>query len=62
MNMSGVSLCNDKEKYLKLPSYVGKSKYGHFEAIKDKVGDMINNWTNIYLSQASKEVLIKAVA
>lgn len=55
-------MCRDQDKYIGLPSYIGKSKYEAFESIKDKVWDMINNWTNVYLSQASKEILIKTVA
>lgn len=54
-------LFNDHEKYLGLPIMVGKNKYKAFEAIKDKVWAKISNWKNMYLSQASKEVLLKLV-
>lgn len=60
--MSRVSLCNDQGKYLRLPSCVGKSKYGVFKSFKDNVWHKISNWKNVYLSQVRKEIIIKAVA
>lgn len=62
MNMFRVSLCSDLDRYLGLPSYIGKSKYDVFESIKEKFWARINNWKNVYLSQAGKQILIKAVA
>lgn len=40
---------------------VGKSKLNTFRCIKERVCQKINNWKNKFLSQAGKEVLIKAV-
>lgn len=40
---------------------VGRNRYHIFETIKDKVWNRINNWKNIFLSQAGKEVLLKSV-
>lgn len=61
INMSGVSECRCQGKYLGLPAFIGKSKYSTFEVIKEKVWDRVNNWKNFYLSQAGKEILLKAV-
>lgn len=60
--MFGVTLCSDLDRYLGLPSYIGKSKYDVFESVKEKVWARINNWKNVYLSQAGKGIIIKAVA
>lgn len=40
---------------------VGRNRYRTFETIKDKVWHRINNWKNLFLSQASKEILLKSV-
>jgi hypothetical protein len=44
-----------------LPSYIGKSKLQSFNSIKDKVQQRLNNWKVKFLSQAGKEILLKAV-
>lgn len=58
LEVSRVSLCNNQEKYLGLPILVGKNKYWTFEAIKDRVWAQVKNWKHIFLSQASKEILL----
>ena len=50
------------EKYLGLPSLVGRSKRNTFNAIKEKLGKMLVGWKEKMLSKVGKEVLIKAVA
>ena len=50
------------EKYLGLPSLVGRNKRNTFNAIKEKLGKMLVGWKEKMLSKAGKEVLIKAVA
>jgi hypothetical protein len=40
---------------------VGRSKEQAFSFIKDRVWKKISNWKNSFLSQAGKEVLLKAV-
>ncbi|XP_042948615.1 uncharacterized protein LOC122281305 [Carya illinoinensis] len=52
---------NNCEKYLGLPTMVGRSKYNTFRCIKQRVWLKINNWKNNFLSHAGKEVLLKAV-
>ncbi|KAL0361210.1 UNVERIFIED_CONTAM: putative mitochondrial protein [Sesamum radiatum] len=48
--------------YLGFPSVVGKSRRSVFQSIRDKIWCRINGWAARRLSQAGKEVLIKAVA
>ncbi|KAL0011178.1 hypothetical protein SO802_006286 [Lithocarpus litseifolius] len=50
------------EKYLGLPPLVGRSKRNAFNHIKDQVGRKIAGWKGKLLSNASREILIKAVA
>ena len=50
------------EKYLGLPSLVGRNKRNTFNAIKEKLGKTLAVWKEKMLSKAGKEVLIKAVA
>ncbi|XP_040986468.1 uncharacterized protein LOC121234565 [Juglans microcarpa x Juglans regia] len=54
-------VCGTHEKYLGLPAMVGKSRYNTFRNLKEKIWQKISSWKNIFLSQAGKEVLIKAV-
>ncbi|KAL0337807.1 UNVERIFIED_CONTAM: hypothetical protein Scaly_2055800 [Sesamum calycinum] len=46
--------------YLGLPSVVGKSRRSVFQSIRDRVWNQICGWNERNLSQAGKEVLIKA--
>ena len=49
------------EKYLGLPSLVGKGKKESFNYIKEKVWRKLQGWEAKLLSQAGREVLLKAV-
>jgi hypothetical protein len=40
---------------------VGRSRYKAFKSIKDKVWARLNYWKVKFLSQADKEILIKAI-
>jgi hypothetical protein len=40
---------------------VGRSRYKAFKSIKDKVWARLNDWKVKFLSQADKEILIKAI-
>ena len=50
------------EKYLGLPSLVGRNKKNTFKEVKAKLAKKLADWKEKLLSKASKEVLIKAVA
>ena len=50
------------EKYLGLPSLVGRSKRNTFNDLKEKLGNKLSSWKEKLLSSASKEILIKLVA
>ena len=49
------------EQYLGLPSLVGRRKKEGFNFIKEKVWRKLQGWEGKLLSQAGREVLIKAV-
>ncbi|XP_040956169.1 uncharacterized protein [Gossypium hirsutum] len=57
----GVRRANDFERYLGLPSMVGKRKRISFQNLKDRLKQKIDSWSIRYLSQGGKEVFIKAV-
>ena len=49
------------EKYLRLPSLVGRGKKASFNYIKERVWRKLQGWEGKLLSQAGREVLIKAI-
>ena len=49
------------ERYLGLPSLVGRNKKASFNYIKDRVWKKLQGWKEKLLSQAGREILIKAV-
>lgn len=57
----GARVSGDLEKYLGLPTILGRSKYASFKCIKERVWTKIHNWKNHFLSHAGKEFFIKAV-
>ena len=50
------------EKYLGLPSLVGRRKRNTFNDIKEKLSKKLAGWKEKVLSKARKEILIKVVA
>ena len=50
------------EKYLGLPSFVGRSKSAAFGELKGRVWRQINGWKEKLLSNGGREALIKVVA
>ena len=57
----GVSEIMHYEKYLGLPSFVGRGKKVSFNYIKERVWRKLQSWEGKLHSQASREVLIKSV-
>ena len=49
------------ERYLGLPSLVGRNKKASFNYIKDRVWKKLQGWKEKLLSQSGREILIKAV-
>ena len=60
--MFGAEIVRQHEKYLGLPPLVGRGKRKAFSRIKDQVGRKIAWWKGNLLSNAGREILIKAVA
>ena len=60
-NSLGVSEIKEYEKYLGLPAVVGRNKKVSLNYIKDRVWGKLQGWKEKLLSQAGKEVLLKAV-
>ncbi|KAL0444623.1 UNVERIFIED_CONTAM: putative mitochondrial protein [Sesamum latifolium] len=56
-----VQVVDTFQKYLGLPTVVGRSKKKVFQSIRDRVWKRIFGWNEHLLSQAGKDVLIKAV-
>ena len=57
----GVSDAHHIEKYLGLPSFVGRGKKHSFSYIRERVWNKIQGWKEKLLSQAGREVLIKSI-
>ena len=60
-NLLGVAEIKEYEKYLGLLEVVGRKKKASLNFIKDRVGGKLQGWKEKLLSQAGKEVLLKAV-
>ena len=59
--LSGVPISQCYDTYLGLPDLVGRSRNWEFQNIKERVNKRVNDWKAKFLSQARKEVLLKAV-
>ena len=57
----GVREIKHYEKYLGLPSLIGKGKRASFNYIKERIWRKLQGWEGKLLSQAGREVLIKAL-
>ena len=60
-NVLGVNEIRSYERYLWLPSLVGRGKEASFNYIKERVWRKLQGWEEKLLSQAGREILIKAV-
>jgi hypothetical protein len=57
-----VPIIRQYKKYLGLPSFVGRNRTESFSQIKETVWQKLKGWKEKLLSQAGREILIKAVA
>ena len=60
-NLLGVPEIREYEKYLGLLAVVGRNKRASLNYIKDRVWGKLQGWKEKLLSQAGKEVLLKAI-
>ena len=58
----GVLIIKQYEKYLGLPSLVGRNRLASFSQIKERVWSKLKGWKEKLISQAGREILTKAVA
>lgn len=58
----GVEEVSQHDKYLGLPTHVGRSKTETFAYLKDRLTKRLTGWRSKLLSSAGREVLIKVVA
>ncbi|KAH9681143.1 putative reverse transcriptase/RNA-dependent DNA polymerase [Citrus sinensis] len=61
-NIFQLKMLSKFEKYLGLPSMIGRKKTSFFNEVKLKLLSKISNWQYKFFSSGGKEVLIKAVA
>jgi len=57
----GFKAVETHDRYLGLPTYIGRSKKAVFHNVRDRVWKKLKGWKEKFLSRAGKEVLIKAV-
>ena len=57
----GVSEVKEDERYLGLPAVVGRNKKASLNYIKERVWNKLQGWKEKLISQAGREVLLKAV-
>ncbi|KAL5845806.1 hypothetical protein ACOSQ3_009330 [Xanthoceras sorbifolium] len=60
-NILGVPMILCHERYLDLPSFVGRNKKVLFQSIVNRVWGKLQGWRNKLLSVGGKEILIKVV-
>ncbi|XP_042980012.1 uncharacterized protein LOC122310200 [Carya illinoinensis] len=61
LELAGIKATKAFDKYLGLPSYVGRNKQKAFSSLLDKVKGKMSNWKVNMLSQGGKEILLKSV-
>ncbi|XP_042950231.1 uncharacterized protein LOC122282336 [Carya illinoinensis] len=54
-------VCGDYNKYLGLPTMIGRYKYMSFRGLKERIWRRMCSWKSVFLSTAGKEILIKSV-
>ncbi|XP_024200200.1 uncharacterized protein LOC112203464 [Rosa chinensis] len=61
-SLLGVEVVASHDKYLGLPTYVGRKKTATFQYIKENLAKKLSNWQGKVLSGAGKDILIRVVA
>ncbi|CAH9109352.1 unnamed protein product [Cuscuta europaea] len=61
IEMLGVGLAGEEERYLGLPAMVGRSKRKILDYLRQRIVNRIQSWNNQFLSRAGREVLLKSV-
>ncbi|XP_062020751.1 uncharacterized protein LOC133737152 [Rosa rugosa] len=61
-SLLGVEMVASHEKYLGLPTYVGRKKTATFQYIKDNLAKKLNTWKGKMLSGVGKDILILVIA
>jgi hypothetical protein len=61
LSTAGVTSTASYERYLGLPALIGRAKVNSFSVLKGRIWERMNGWKEKFLSQAGKEVLLKAV-
>lgn len=61
LDMAGLRAISSYKKYLGLPVLISRSRIKAFKGILDRVRTRVSSWKNKLLSQAGKEVLLKAI-
>ncbi|XP_061993497.1 uncharacterized protein LOC133711383 [Rosa rugosa] len=61
-SLMGVEIVEPHERYLGLPTYVGRKKTTTFQYIMDNLAKKLKHWQGKMLSDAGKDTLIRVVA
>jgi ribonuclease HI len=61
VEIAGIPATQRYDSYLGLPALVGRSRVAAFRSIKERIWKKLQDWKVKFLSQAGKEVLLKAV-
>ncbi|CAL9002046.1 unnamed protein product [Prunus brigantina] len=61
-SISAIPIVEFHEKYLGLPTVIGRKKKDCFNGIKERLRQKLNGWKEKLLSKVGKALLIKAVA
>ena len=60
-SIAGMRITTNFEKYFGLPAIIGQSRSISFAGLKDRIWECMQGWKEMFLTQAGKEVLLKAV-
>lgn len=59
LNIIGVSLCTNQERYLGLPTMVGKNRFRTFASIRDRVWARVSNWNNVFFIPSGQRGIVE---